>query len=77
MDEPEVDAQAEFIRFGQKPKLIYRIRLVWEGGGKLVPLFQEEIASEIYNVTQDLDELKIDIVEKHIDADMYAQTDYQ
>ena len=77
LDEPEVDAQAEFIRFGQKPKLIYRIRLVWEGGGKLVPLFQEEVASEIYNVTQDLDELKIDIVEKLIDADMYAPTDYQ
>ena len=47
---PEVDAQAEHIRFGQDGKLIYRIKLVWEGGGDLIPTWDQDVAQEIYNV---------------------------
>ena len=74
---PEVDAQAEHIRFGQDGKLIYRIKLVWEGGGDLIPTWDQDVAQEIYNVINDIDELKEVFTEALIEEEMYEPTEYQ
>jgi len=77
LEQPEYDAQAELIRFGTDSKLIYRIKLIWEGGGEPIPVFNENIAQEIYNIHNYYDELKIEIVEKLIEEEVYAPTKYQ
>jgi len=77
LEQPEIDAQAERIRFGTDGKLIYRIRLIWEGGGDLIPNFRENVAMEISNLSDYYDELKIEIIEKLIEEEVYSPTKYQ
>ncbi len=77
LEQPEIDAQAELIRFGSEGKLVYRIRLIWEGGGELIPLFAENIAMEVSNIHNNYDELKIEIIEKLIEEEVFAPTKYQ
>jgi 8-oxo-dGTP pyrophosphatase MutT (NUDIX family) len=77
LEQPEIDAQAELIRFGSEGKLVYRIKLIWEGGGELIPLFAENIAMEISNIHNYYDELKIEIIEKLVEEEVYSPTKYQ
>ena len=77
LEQPEIDAQAELIRFGSEGKLVYRIKLIWEGGGNLIPNFTEDVAMEVSNIHNNYDELKVEIVEKLIDEEVFAPGKYQ